>query len=153
MLQFVFDFGKKLTLAHGHGFCPSGFATHPLAVNRLLNPLAVRRLHLYHLRESQKPRELPYIDQTVAIRRCLNFAIAAMRPTSRVRHHAGADHVEIDVNKAAREMIVALHGRRKIPVFPERTLAVLAPIELLRRSASHKLHAAGDLASSPVKYQ
>ena len=44
-------------------------------------------------------------------------------------------HVEVDANKAASQMTVALHGRHRIPVFPDGTLA---PVELLRRAAGYQ---------------
>lgn len=56
-------------------------------------------------------------------------------------HHTGADHVEVHINKASDKVFISLNSCSVITVFPERTLAFFALIELLGGSAGNQLQA------------
>jgi hypothetical protein len=50
-------------------------------------------------------------------------------------HHAGANHVQVDVDETAMQVLVGLDCGGVITVFPERPMTVLALVMLLRGSA------------------
>jgi hypothetical protein len=55
--------------------------------------------------------------------------------------HSGANHVQVDVDQTAVQMLVGLDGGGMIAVFPKCAMPVLALIVLLRGSARDELHA------------
>ena len=56
----------------------------------------------------------------------------------------GANHVQIDVNKATVQVLVSLDCRGMIAVFPECAVASFPLIVFLATAASDQLHAIGD---------
>ena len=56
-------------------------------------------------------------------------------------HHASTDHVEINVDQTAMQVLVDLNGRGVITIFPERTLRTPALVVLLRGAPCDELHA------------
>ncbi len=56
-------------------------------------------------------------------------------------YHAGSNHVEIDINKAADQVLISFNSCSMIAVFPEGSLSILALIEFLGRSPGYQLKA------------
>jgi hypothetical protein len=65
-------------------------------------------------------------------------------------HYAGANHVQVDIDQTAMQMLVGLDGGGMIAVFPKCAMPVLALIELLRGSARDELHTRRDNVSACV---
>jgi hypothetical protein len=59
-------------------------------------------------------------------------------------YYTGADHVEIDINKAAYQVTASLNGSGMIAVFPESPFALLTLIEFLGSSPGNQLETLGD---------
>jgi hypothetical protein len=71
----------------------------------------------------------------------LDFAEAAFLPLHGMIYHARADHVEIDIDQTAMQVLVILDSRGVITIFPECSLTILALVVLPRRTAREELHA------------
>ena len=56
-------------------------------------------------------------------------------------HHAGANHIEINVDQATMQMFVGLNSRSVVAIFPERSLPSFALVVFLRSAAGDELHA------------
>lgn len=65
-------------------------------------------------------------------------------------HRAGPDHVQIDVDHAAGQIIVAIDASGMVAIFPERATPLLALVVFLPGAACDQLHAAGDFATALV---
>ena len=65
-------------------------------------------------------------------------------------HYAGANHVQVDIDQTAMQMLVGLDGGGMIAVFPKCAMPVLALIELLHGSARDELHTRRDNVSACV---
>jgi hypothetical protein len=62
----------------------------------------------------------------VSLWRSLNLTVTAVRPFSWMVHYPGANHVQVDVDQTAIQMLVGLDGGSMIAVFPN------APCRFLR---------------------
>jgi hypothetical protein len=71
------------------------------------DPLVLQRRQ-HPLGRSQQATERRAIDDAVARRWPLDLVIAGFKPVPRMVHHAGADHVEVDVRETARQMLVGV---------------------------------------------
>jgi len=81
----------------------------------------------------------------------LYLVITAMVPYFRMLHHAGTNHVQVDVNQAPSQGLPRLNDSGMIPVFPESPLAIFALVVFLTRTSGDKLHGRGNAASvAPV---
>jgi hypothetical protein len=60
-----------------------------------------------------------------------------------MRDRAGTDHIQIDIQHAATQMMAGLHRRRMIAIFPESSFTFAPFIEILRSPACRQLHAPG----------
>ena len=67
-----------------------------------------------------------------------------MCPITRIRDHCGADHVQIDINKATLQVLVSLDRRRMIAVFPECAVASFSLIVFLSTAAGDQLDTISD---------
>jgi hypothetical protein len=67
--------------------------------------------------------------------------------------HAGAHHIQVDIDEAAMQMLVALDRRGVVAILPECTLAFLAPVVLLTRAPGNELHALRDSPFAGVLHQ
>src|SRR5262245_47137249 len=65
-------------------------------------------------------------------------------------HHAGSNHVQIDVDYTAMQMLVGFNSGGMIAIFPEGPLSPLALVVFLRRAASDELHALSNHVSACV---
>ena len=70
-----------------------------------------------------------------------------------VAYHAGSNHVQIDVDQTAEEMIVYFDGCGMIAVFPEGAFTLFPAIEFQTGSASDKLYALGNHFRFTVDHQ
>jgi hypothetical protein len=59
-------------------------------------------------------------------------------------YHTGTDHVEININKAAYQVIVSLNGGGMIAVFPKSSFTLFTLIEFLGSSPGNQLETFGD---------
>jgi hypothetical protein len=57
---------------------------------------------------------------------------------------------DVDVDHAARQMPIRLHGSGMVAIFPVGAFARLATIELLGNPPGNQLHAGRDLSETPV---
>lgn len=64
--------------------------------------------------------------------------------------NARTNHVEVDAEQAASQITVALHGRHRIPVFPDGTLA---QTELVRCAAGYQLHISRNFTVTLTSHQ
>ena len=115
--------------------------------------MVMRLLEIHYAAKSAECTQCGEIDDRVALRRRLNFSIATVRPFKRVPHHAGAHHVQIDVDKAAIQVVVTFNRRCVVAVFPEGTLATLAPVVVLRGAPRSQLHTARNHTLARVPHQ
>lgn len=67
--------------------------------------------------------------------------------------HASADHVKVDINKAADQVFIALNSSSVIAVLPEGSLSFLALIELLGGSPGDQLQALWDDIRPVIDHQ
>jgi hypothetical protein len=65
-------------------------------------------------------------------------------------HHAGANHIQVNVNQTPHEVIVTLHGGCMVAVLPECALSVLSLVILLSCSSRNELERPGDYVPAPV---
>ncbi len=70
-----------------------------------------------------------------------------------MRHDTGPNHVQVDVDKTAGQVSLGIDRGGVVAIFPERALAMLASVVLLRRSPRDQLHAAGNLSATSVANQ
>jgi hypothetical protein len=68
-------------------------------------------------------------------------------------YHTGTDHVEIDINKAADQVLVSLNSSVMITVFPERSFSYFALIEFLSGSPGNQLKTFGDYIRPAIEDQ
>ena len=59
-------------------------------------------------------------------------------------HHAGSNHVEINVNEATVKVVIELDCGGMVAVLPERALLTFALVILLGSAAGDELHAFRD---------
>jgi hypothetical protein len=65
-------------------------------------------------------------------------------------HHAGPNHVQLNVDHTAMQMLVGLNSGGVIAVFPERPLLAFALVIFLRGAPGDELHTLGDDVASSV---
>ena len=68
-------------------------------------------------------------------------------------YHSGADHIEIDINKAADQVYISFNSCSMITVFSERTLPFFALIEFLSGSPGAQLNAFWDDIRPAINHQ
>ena len=88
------------------------------------------------------------VDRRIPLPGALDLNVAAKGPLRRMLHHPCPDHFEIHVDDATKEMLVGLHDRRMVAVFPEGSFSLLPPAEFLCGAAGDELHGSG--ASLPL---
>ncbi len=93
------------------------------------------------------------VNDSIATPRLEKLPITSMGPLFGMTHDTCTHHVEVDIDKAARQMLAILHHGRVIAIFPECTLTPLPSIVLLCRSSRDELHAFRDLPESVVSHQ
>ena len=71
----------------------------------------------------------------------MNLTKTVFVPLPRMIHRTGANHVEINVDHTAMQVLVDLDGGGVITIFPERTLRTPALVVLLRGAPCDELHA------------
>lgn len=76
--------------------------------------------------------------------RRLNLAITALLPVARMIHCARSNHVEVDVNQAAMQVLVGFNGGCVIAIFSKSALVTFALVVLLCGTTSDELHALGN---------
>src|ERR1044071_9560170 len=59
-------------------------------------------------------------------------------------HHAGANHIEVNVYETATQVLVHFDRSRMIAIFPEGSLLTLASVVLLGSASGDELHALGN---------
>lgn len=59
-------------------------------------------------------------DDAIAFGRTLNFAETGDFPLPRMRNRARPDYVQIDIDHASSQIVVATHAGGIVAVFPER---------------------------------
>ena len=59
-------------------------------------------------------------------------------------HHAGSNHVEIDIDQTPMQVLVGSNGGCVVAILPERTLLTFALVVLLGSASSDELHALCD---------
>ena len=123
------------------------------AVQRRLDPLPMRHRQSRRTLHAQGLCERAAINEAVALRRHLDLVIAPSPPLGRVPHHASPDHVEVDVDQAARQVFACFDRRGVVPIFPERPVATLSVVITLGGAPSDQLHAAGDRPVPLVAHQ
>src|SRR3990172_3108390 len=79
--------------------------------------------------------------------------VAAGLPFGGALHHPPPDHVEVDVDKAARQMLARLNRSGVVAILPEGPPASLSLVVTLPRPAGDELQAAGNLALRSVANQ
>ena len=68
-------------------------------------------------------------------------------------YQAGANHVEIDINKAANQVFILLNSSSMIAIFPEGSFSFLALIEFLSGSPGYQLKALWDDIRPAIDHQ
>ena len=69
-------------------------------------------------------------------------------------HHAGTDHVHVDIGHALAQMAVTFHGGCMIAVLPECTFSFFTYVLFLAGSAGDQLNRIrDDITSAIVKYK
>jgi hypothetical protein len=76
-----------------------------------------------------------------------------MHPLGGVLDHAGAYHVQIDIDEAAMQVLVSLDRRGVVTVLPESAPAPLALIVFLPCAPGDELHAPGNHSFAGVRQQ
>ncbi len=66
--------------------------------------------------------------------------VAGVGPFIRVADHAGANHIQIDVDDTFEEVFLRLDRHGMIAIFPERPVPLLAAVIVLCGPAGHQPH-------------
>ena len=93
------------------------------------------------------------VDDSIPLGRRLIFPEATYVPLARMIDNASTHHIQIDVNKAANQVLIRGNGRGKVTALPKCPLSRFTLIVFLAHPASDQLHASGNLSMAEVSCQ
>jgi hypothetical protein len=99
----------------------------------------VRFREVLQMPESENLQKIFMIDDPVSVSRPLNFIVSAKGPSNWMLHNSRPNHVKIDINETASQMITCFYSCRVVPIFPESSFSLFSQIKFLGGSTGNQL--------------
>ena len=141
---------QEFAVPDRNGLTPDRLALELAGVQRVFDPSSKRLLQALQAIDLQQPLQYLQINDPVAFWWLLDFPEAGDLPVPWMRNRPGAHHVQIDIDHAAGQIVVAIDAGGMVTVLPERAAPLFALVVLLARPASDQLHAIGDFLAALV---
>ena len=90
-------------------FGPSALALAGVFVKGVTDPLPVMLRESLVVMYTEQRHQFRPVDECISFFGGLDFVVSAPGPFRRMRHHAGVDHVQVNVDQAPDEVLVTLH--------------------------------------------
>src|SRR5271157_5082672 len=93
---------------------------------------------------TQQLHQCPSVNKPVSLRWVLNLTVAAVKPSGRMFHRCGPNHVQVHVNDTLDKMSIRLDCGCVIAVFPKCAFSLFPLVIFLGGAARRELDAPRD---------